>query len=200
MVRVFISLSQHDHDVKNFFSDIFTDIGLQTKYMEWEALDSRYAGADIMHYIRSDDTVALLLFLGKNLQFPPALTHRYTLNWVIFEAGLAAGAGKPIWVFEASCDNIKLPVPLVTDYAQYVLGDTSYHGYFRQLFRERFMYEYSPISPPNRARVERCPYETCNATYRFWSNSRVWRCPVCRRRIPSSPGSDKDGFFPITIP
>jgi hypothetical protein len=199
MVRVFVSHSQHDHDIKNFFSNIFANIGLQAKYMEWEDLDRKYAGAEIMHYIRSDETVAVLLLLGKNLQFPPALTRRYTHNWVIFEAGLAAGAGKTIWVFEAFSDNIKFPVPLVTDYAQYVLNDISYLRYFSQLFRERFMYEYSPTSPPNRPRIEICPYETCNATYRFWSNSQVWYCPVCRRGIPSSPGSDKDGFFPITI-
>jgi hypothetical protein len=199
MVRVFISHSQHDDDIKNFFSNIFTHIGLQAKYMEWEDLDRKYAGVEIMQYICSYETVAVLLLLGRNLQFPPALTRRYTHNWVIFEAGLAAGAGKPIWVFEAVNDNIKFPVPLVTDYAQYILDDTSSLRNFGQLFRQQFMYQYDSSYPPYRPRIERCPYETCNATYRFWSNSQVWHCPVCRRRIPRSADSDTDGFFPITI-
>lgn len=164
--------------------------------MEWEDLDKKYAGVEIMNYVCSRETVAVFLLLGRNLQFPPSSARVYTHNWVIFEAGLAAAAGKPIWVFEDVNDNIKFPVPLVTDYAQYFLDDMSCLRYFGELFKQQFMYQYeSPYQP----RIETCPYETCNATYRFWTNSQEWHCPVCRRPIPRSAGSDREGFFPITV-
>ena len=189
MVRVFISHSRYDNDIKNFFSNIFAHIGLQAIYMEWEDLDRKYAGADIMEYICSAETVAVLILLGRNLPFPPAL-------WVIFIAGLAAGARKPLWVFEASKDNIKFPVPLVTDYVQFNLNNSRLRE-FGQLFRQQFMGQYEPYFLLYQPRIERCPYETCTAVYRFWSNSQVWHCPVCRRRIPRTEGSDTEGFFPI---
>ena len=72
------------------------------------------AGVEITEYIRDKETVAVFLLLGSNLQFPPPSARVYTHNWVIFEAGVAAGAGKPIWVFEDFKDNIKFPVPFVT--------------------------------------------------------------------------------------
>lgn len=63
MVRVFVSHSQHDRDIKNFFSNIFAHIGLQAKYMEWENLDKKYAGVEIMNYVCNSETLAVFLLL-----------------------------------------------------------------------------------------------------------------------------------------
>jgi hypothetical protein len=52
----------------------------------------------LMHYVNTNRHAAALIL---KLQLR-----------VIFEAGVAAGAGKPIWVFEDFKDNIKFPVPL----------------------------------------------------------------------------------------
>ncbi len=82
MVRVFVSHSQHDHNIKNFFSNIFTHIGLQAKYMGWEDLDTNYAGVEITRYIRDIETVAVFLLLGRNLQFPPPSARVYTRSLV----------------------------------------------------------------------------------------------------------------------
>lgn len=150
---------------------------------------------EITEYIRDKETVAVFLLLGSNLQFPPPSARVYTHNWVIFEAGVAAGERKRIWVFEDFKDNIKFPVPFVTDYSQYTLWDTSHLRYFGHLFRNQFIDQRVYYQP----KIVTCPYETCNAIYQVWSDSHRFFCPVCRGRIPRDAGSDRDRFFPISI-
>ncbi len=53
----------------------------------------------------------LLLFKTDN-----AIATEYTRSWIIFEVGLAANAGKPLFVFERKGPSILFPIPYLTDY------------------------------------------------------------------------------------
>jgi hypothetical protein len=116
---VFFSHSKHDHNLINYFLHIFTDIGLRGIFFESQQLYEDYAGWTISNTIGRPDTITVFVLLGKNLEKPPTLTSQYTHNWVSFEVGVAAGCGKPIWVFEEFGSFIRFPIPFVTDYAQY---------------------------------------------------------------------------------
>jgi hypothetical protein len=116
MVFVFVSHSKHDRQLVNFFSNIFADIGLRGMFYEWQIVPNDYAGRTITSIIRNRECAALFVLLGRNLQRPPTSTPQFTHNWVSFEVGIAAGIGKPIWVFEEYNTEIKFPVPYVTDY------------------------------------------------------------------------------------
>ncbi|MDE1767498.1 MAG: hypothetical protein KGI27_14680, partial [Thaumarchaeota archaeon] len=97
---------------------------LQASFMELEDLEGEYAGSRISDIIRSnvqEDTNAVLVLLGKNLENPPSATPQYTHNWVNFEVGVAAGCKKPVWVFEDYDEFINFPIPYVTDYCRYNL-------------------------------------------------------------------------------
>jgi hypothetical protein len=122
---IFISHSKHDENIVNYFSKAFGRVGLPFRLMELEDLSNRYAGYEIRTIIRSEsDAVAVLL--GRSLQSPPSPTSEFTHNWVNFEVGTAAGIGKPVWVFEDYRENIRFPIPYVTDYLQYELNNTEH--------------------------------------------------------------------------
>jgi hypothetical protein len=126
--------------------------------------------------------VAVFVLLGKNLERPPMHTQQYTHNWVSFEVGVASGAGKPIWVFEAFGSFIKYPVPFVTDYAQYKLEDVNHLQFYGNIFQDRFIHRGNSI-PPQYNKFQ-CPYPDCNAVHNRWSVAPHFNCPVCRRSIP----------------
>jgi len=186
VVSVFVSHSKHDVQLRKYFSEIFTNIGLKAKFMEWENLRGKYAGKEISRMIRSGifsghDTAALFVLLGKNLENPPTNTPEFTHNWVTFETGAAASCLKPVWVFEEFGEFIKFPIPFVTDYAQYDLDSVEHLRYYGELFKQRIIYPGNPqrILPTKM----KCPHQNCNAEYRCWSEIQSLNCPVCRKRI-----------------
>jgi hypothetical protein len=122
-----------------------------------------------------------------------------SLIWVSFEVGVAAGCGKPIWVFEEFRSFIHYPVPLVTDYAQYTPGSVDHLQYYGEVFQDRMVLKTYRIQPPTP--YFQCPYENCNARYRCWSVSKSFNCPVCRQPIPKGrvTGFRKPLGFPSNV-
>jgi len=187
MVSVFVSHSKHDAHLRKYFSEIFTNIGLRAKFMEWEDLKGKYAGHEISRMIRAGfftahDTAAVFVLLGESLEQPPTNTPEFTHNWVTFEVGAAAGCIKPVWVFEEFDKFIKFPIPYVTDYAQYNLDDVEHLRYFGKLFNEQILYPTRDKTLKPAWNVK-CPYPDCNAAYRCWAQKDSINCPVCRRGI-----------------
>lgn len=187
MVSVFVSHSKHDVPIRKFFSEIFSNIGLRAKFMEWEDMSNIYAGDVISKIIRADffsghDTYAVFILLGRNVANPPSATPEFTQNWVAFEAGAAASCLKPVWVFEDFSDFVNYPIPFVTDYVNYTLDSIEHLRYLSSLFEQEILFpgRTKEIKPYSNIK---CPYKDCNATYRYWNKSNQINCPVCRRGI-----------------
>jgi hypothetical protein len=108
-------------------------------FYEWQRAYDQYAGEIITNIICHPNTSALFVLLGPALQDPNRISSSYTHNWVSFEVGVAAGCGKPIWVFEEFGSSIRYPVPLVTDYAQYTPGSIDHLQYYGAIFLDRMV-------------------------------------------------------------
>ncbi|WP_162858623.1 hypothetical protein [Candidatus Nitrosotenuis aquarius] len=187
MVSVFVSHSKHDIELRKFFAEIFSGIGLRAHFMEFAELGGKYAGNEISWMIRAGffsghDTTAVFVLLGKSLANPPTNTPEFTHNWISFEVGAAAGCRKPVWVFEEFDKNIQFPIPFVTDYVKYDLDNVDHLKILRQIFKEKIQYPSGQQTIKPKQNVK-CPWENCNAEYRFWSDADAINCPVCRRGI-----------------
>jgi hypothetical protein len=194
---VFFSHSKHDRNLINYFSNIFTDIGLQGIFFEWQKPYSNYAGRTISNIICDPDSAAIFVLLGKYLENPPVSSSQYTHNWVNFEVGVAAGCGKRIWVFEEFGSSVRFPVPFVTDYAQFTHDSVDHLQYYGRIFRSIIMYRTNLVAP---VPWFRCQYIDCNAIYNCWSIAQRFNCPVCRRPIPKRSGGPTQPFvFPSNV-
>ena len=145
MVSVFVSHSKHDVEIRKFFSETFSRIGLKAKFMEWEDMTNVYAGDKISKIIRAGffsghDTSAVFILLGKSVVNPPSTTPEFTHNWVAFEAGAAASCLKPVWVFEDFSDSVHFPIPFVTDYVNYNLDNVDHLRFLSSLFEQEIQY------------------------------------------------------------
>ncbi len=181
-MTVFVSHSKHDKAIKQYFSQIFAHIGLKAKYMEFENLDTKYAGKEIAQIIRGsflgENISAVIVLLGRNVQFSPS--SQYTHNWINFEVGVSAGLQKPVWVFEDFNEFIPFPIPFVTDYCQYVLDRDDDVKYIGQILEEIFV-KFTRIIKP--VAFLQCPHTNCNAQFNYWSGMKLINCPVCRQGI-----------------
>jgi hypothetical protein len=194
---IFFSHSNHDRNLRDYFTNIFANIGLRGIFFEWQRLYPNYAGSTISNWIRHPDVMAVFVLMGRNLEQPPTYTPQYTHNWISFEVGTASGCGKPIWVFEQFGSLIQYPIPFVTDYAQYTLEDAQHLQYYGAIFQDRFLYQKRRIPPPS---TFQCEYEDCCAEYNCWSVAAEFNCPVCRRRIPKpKQASGKPFSFPSNV-
>ena len=124
MVVVFVSHSRRDENIINFFTKVFSRIGIKSIFMELEDLSYKDAGNEIANSIR-EECDAVIVLLGKNVLYAPRRSTRHTRNWVAFEVGVAAGCKKSVWVFENSRIPIYFPIPYITDYYKYKLNDGS---------------------------------------------------------------------------
>lgn len=95
MTTVFVSHSKRDEKIKNFFALIFNRKGINSILMELEDLQYMNKGVEISRKI-CEESDALVVLLGKNVQSPPKRAHNFTRNWVSFEVGVAAGCKKPV--------------------------------------------------------------------------------------------------------
>ena len=195
MVSVFVSHSKDDVMIRKFFSEIFTNIGLKAKFMEWTDLTGKYAGDTISKIIRAGffsghDTSALFILLGKGVVNPQSPTPQFTHNWISFEAGAAASCLKPVWVFEEFSDSIKFPIPFVTDYVNYNIDNVEHLRFLSQLFKQEIQYPTRAKSIKPHSKIQ-CPYEDCNAICNYWNDHDKFNCPVCRRGITIGPSEQK---------
>jgi len=180
VATIFVSHSKDDKDIVNYIEKAIFNVGLTPKLMELEEMGSKYPAQRIVDIIRSnfqENTRAVAVLLGRNLENPPTATPQYTHNWVNFEVGVAAACNKPVWVYEDFNDFIQFPIPYVTDYCRYSLGNKDHLlniGSFLQTmvqFPQQYMNK----------KQTRC--QLCNASYCIWDNEKSLNCPVCRQNI-----------------
>ena len=145
-----------------------------------EEMGSKYPAERIADIIRSnfqENTKAVAVLLGRNLENPPTASPQYTHNWVNFEVGIAAACNKPVWVFEDFKDFIQFPIPFVSDYCRYTLGDKNHLLNIGEFLKTMVN---SPQQFINRKKI-RCTL--CNANYKIWDSEKKLNCPVCRQNI-----------------
>ena len=90
---------------------MLTNIGVEPVVMEYAPQGEE----SVPDWMRIREAVSgsnrLLLFKTDN-----AIGTEWTRSWISFEVGLAANAGKPLFVFERRGPSIKFPIPYLTDY------------------------------------------------------------------------------------
>lgn len=165
----------------NFFAKVFARLNISSHFMELESLQNQYAGSRIADIIRSrfvENTKAVIVLLGENLENPPSSTPQYTHNWVNFEVGVAVGCKKPIWVFEESDKSIKFPIPYVTDFCKFDIEKNEHIQQIGDILDQLYHYD-NVVQPENRFKCRHC-----NAEFNFWSQeiSEI-NCPVCRETL-----------------
>lgn len=180
VTTVFVSHSKDDVDQINYIEKAIFNVGLTPKLMELEEMGTKYPAERITDIIRSnwdENTKAIVVVLGRNLEHPQTATPQFTHNWVNFEVGVAAACKKPVWVFEDFNEFIQFPIPYVSDYCRYTLGNKEHLLNIGNFLDQsiRFPEQYS------RRRLTNCKF--CNASYCIWDSQKDLNCPVCRQNI-----------------
>jgi len=180
VTTVFVSHSKYDEDKINYIEKAIFNVGLTPKLMELEEMGTKYPAKRIVDIIRSnwdENTRAVVVVLGRNLENPPTATPQFTHNWVNFEVGVAAACNKPVWVLEDFNEFIQFPIPYVSDYCRYNLGNKDHLLNIGNFLNQsiKFPLQYNARS------LTRC--SLCNATYCIWDSGKNLNCPVCRRSI-----------------
>jgi hypothetical protein len=111
--------------------------------------------------------------------------------WISFEIGVAAGCRKPVWVFEGVTRSINFPIPFLTDYYRYRLGDP------RQIRTIGDILENTLLNSKNEIRTPieiTCPH--CRGEFKYWTYTQSMCCPICRR--PLELGGLEEGYPYVT--
>lgn len=109
MTSVFVSHSIRDKEWRTAFDVVCARAGIRADAMEFERLQAP-PWRDITNRIR--ESVAVFVLIGPD--FPLELIH--TNNWVAFEVGVAACAGKDVWVLEDKAQSKPFAIPKVDHY------------------------------------------------------------------------------------
>jgi len=176
-----VSHSQYDTKIRDFFTNIIAAaIGVDAEPVEFERAGP-YPALTIIQKMANPATKAVFVLLGPGL-----LRSEYTINWVAFEVGLAAGLRKDVWVFEQFDADIQFPVPYINHYVQYALGNIDHFQYIKEKVSA-----YTRFLPAMRDRIIlaanpeyiECQYEKCGASYYFHSHAEKIKCPACRQLL-----------------
>ena len=178
MTRIFVSHSRRDTDIVSFFTAAFATSkkGVKADLMEFEDLETKYAGHEISRRIKNPETQAAFVLLGPGV---PQFQH--TENWVTFEVGVASGAGKDVWVFEPLVDNVEFPIPFLNHYVLYQVGNKDYLRFIREVidWYDTIPLFRNPLS--SRPRSIKCDH--CKAQYYLHTHIGQFPCPCCRNRL-----------------
>jgi hypothetical protein len=182
VTSVFVSHSRRDKDIVNYFSQVFARTKLEAQLMELEDIVNKYQGLEIANKIRND-TSAVIVLLGESLlhhKRSAAAFRRswvnHTRNWISFEIGVAAGCRKPVWVFEGITRPIKFPIPFLTDYYRYKIGDPRQIRTIGDILENKILNSESEIRTPIGII---CP--NCIGEFNYWTYTQSMCCPICRR-------------------
>lgn len=127
MTSIFVSHSQKDTKIRDFFGTVFATTKVKAIFKEIEGFSSTSQSSEIKRNIQ--DSKAVFILLGKYVQ---KLSH--TRDWVISESGIAEATDKDIWVFEplSLLGKIDVIIPHLNHYAIYKMDD-HYRQYFRKI-------------------------------------------------------------------
>ena len=172
--QIFVSHSRRDTKILEFFDKAFARTGVISKCMEFEDMQPPQWN-EINKQVR--DSVATFLLLG-----PSVKNSDHTQNWIAFEVGLSCAYDTRVWVFEKLDSKINFPIPYVTDYMPYVLGEYISFDYIREIL-EGYRDEHSQKAN-DRKRIPSgletiCP--NCGAVFYKHQIIGAYHCPVCRQ-------------------
>lgn len=173
MNQIFISHSKRDENIRLYFDTIFASTGVKAVRMEFEELQTT-PSVDIRNRIMQSD--AIFVLLGPNLTFS-----QYTENWIGFEVGVATALKKPIWVMERFGDNVRFPIPYLTDYLLYNPENQEHMKFIKGVIEQ---FSVIPILRDfgSSSRIV-CPYDDCKSIYMFHDIVDRFACPTCRREL-----------------
>lgn len=175
MTQIFISHSRRDEQIRNFFDSIFAGTNVRAVRVEFENFEDTPSNFIKDNIFASE---ALFVLLGPNVNIS-----EFTVNWIGFEVGLAAAWNKEIWVFEQLNTRIPFPIPFLSDYVLYDLGDPSSRTYITGIVDA-----YNAIMPilrqlPQGFRDVTCDYPNCRMSYRLHAQINSFNCPACRQPL-----------------
>ena len=134
MSSIFISHSQRDSQMRDFFAGIFGRTNVKANLVEYEQFQPP-AWPHIQQQIST--SAAMVVLLGPNMAL---LSH--TQMWVGSESG-AVPPPKEVWVFEHFQHLSDVPIPNTHHYMQYAF-DAPYEQYIKAVIES---YDDSPILP-----------------------------------------------------
>jgi hypothetical protein len=113
VAQIFISHSQLDNDLKNFFAKIFSSTKVKAIWEEYEKIinQQEITSEKINEDIRISN--AVFITLSQNIE-----NIRHTRDWINWESGVASANNKDIWVFEPfeQLGKITVPIPHLCHY------------------------------------------------------------------------------------
>lgn len=171
------------NDIRTSFDTIFARTDVKSVCMEFEEI---YPPA--WQRIKSEisASASVFLLLGPNIR-----SSIHTQNWVAFEVGLACAFGKEVWVFEQADSYVEFPIPYLTDYMIYDLGDKAHLEYVRKIIDGygRPLY-ILPLGVDHRTKREiptgtlvECGNEKCKSSYLLHTDVKSFNCPSCRHSV-----------------
>lgn len=108
---VFMSHAKDDEAGKSFFNKLFASSRIKANWYHYTD------GRTFPHIlgIRSaiGSSSALFVVLSRQMEQRP-----HTRSWISYEAGIAVGMNRPVWVFEPIGQRIEIPVPGAWGYLQ----------------------------------------------------------------------------------
>jgi hypothetical protein len=108
---VFMAHSRDDDEGWTFFDHLFAAAGVRAYWYPFPEGRTYPHWKGILKSIT--EAASLFVVLSKPMESKP-----HTRSWVSFEAGIAKGLGRPIWVFEDLREKVDIPVPGATGYLQ----------------------------------------------------------------------------------
>lgn len=137
MAQIFISHSEKDKDLRNFFSNAFAGTKVKAVFEEFEKIltgkvTSKQIGEDI------ENSKAVFVVLSESIEVIP-----HTRDWVVWETGVAKN--RDIWVFEPylQLGKISVVTPYLKHYAVFNMNDF-WLGYIRRIIES---YDDSHVLP-----------------------------------------------------
>lgn len=106
-----MSHARDDTAGNNFFNQLFASSGIRAN---WYPYTDGRTFPHILGIRRAVSTSsAVFVVLSKSMEERP-----HTRSWVSYEAGIAVGMNRPVWVFEPIGQKIGIPVPGAWGYLQ----------------------------------------------------------------------------------
>jgi len=175
MGKIFLSHSQADEEIRDYFLKIFGIEGVQAISVEFENFPPPPWQFIKRQMFESD---ALFLLLGPNVIDRGI----YTQNWISFEVGLACQLNKEIWVFEQIDIPVRFPVPYLNHYLLYDPKNRKHLDYIRVIISA---YKVIPLfrKIPVGYSYVICPNPKCQVSFLLHTKMIEFECPSCRKMM-----------------
>ncbi len=172
--RVFMAHSSEDKAGRAFFDRLFASSGVIANWYPYTEGRSFPHSVGIRKAIEASSSVFVVL--SKEME-PKGQTR----SWVSYEAGIAVGLNRPIWVFEPIGQRIELPVPGPWGYLQRPETTSTFRTFPYQLIVSSAGTEY-PRADSDVWFHGICSDAACGERFvAHILDPKSARCPACRK-------------------